>query len=1066
MITNIPLLLSVLWVPILSWINHSNTFVLFGIYYGFVTTLSINPSQLLAIRAFLLEGNLSGIAAVGGSITGQFLILLSIYYSPLYSILIKPHLLTFLTLPHLLFYRYSIKDLINYQSLKSVTSSKNIRIYRTFFDNLIFQLFNPVVLPNPILARLFNIFVFRYSHNSVFLSSSFFGWFVGQVFFINSCKLLLFRIESDSPILYLLVKRIIYRTFSIIILSFSLLNLGRTPIFFITKKSNNDLQFELSKLKDSFILTKFWSIIFFDYRRWNRPFRYIENNRFSNQSPMRKKVSQYFFETSLSDGKPRLLFTYLPSLYSFGIGSENTLINCNASLSNELHEKWVDERKKDQLRMNAEIQDRFKLLYNGFFSEEIIDGKKIILFKKSIFTKTSDPLLTNQCRKTMIISKSPRLLTENSYRLKKNKRNFHLSRKDNKLKHWFYIQCSDLENKNAILPWEPLNRDAKRVLSLLVDRSRNVNDNTNSKQMNFFEENILLSNKHNIFPTRDEHGKTNRKSNLNWELILNLSPQQKSLFFYSLQNEKWNIFENSWKNLFFGTPIRIKNIRFFTKKLIQIDKHIRFGEIGKKRPKWISNLKNDKFDVIAAGVTDIRQRKVKNLGYLVRGKDKRRKIMRRFSQQSDFRRKLVKGSTRARRRKTLISKMFQLKIKSPFFSRITEKSNLLERNYLNGKNISQFKPSFIHKKNISEEKMKADRFAVANRWDFPLAQWGRSWLLLFQSYCRKYVILPILIILKNFFRLSLFQKSEWNQDWSEWKKEIHIRCTYDGTEVSKKELPEQWLKDGLQIKIIYPFYLKPWHEIQTTNLIDLERKKLDLNFNGTNFVDVKTIGKNKRGSNRDMENKKLNYCYLTAWGFQTNLPFGTVKKQPSFWKPLKKELRKKIFSKPYEIVENISKITKLFPIFSNVKYNSQLDVRRNENINGNLTKSEFVKRNEKIIEYDNHNNRMFFKNSNNHSFFYPENTNYLYIKNLEYLIKNKYLFINKSIVLSEKNILTLKQILIKIKQRIIKFYRKNVHSLKKTPLYFRIGIKKITLMLKINIGLSVVNGKEKVDLKK
>jgi hypothetical protein len=56
--------------------------ILFGLYYGFLTTLPIGPSQILSIRAFLLEGNLSGTAAVRGLIIGQLIIFLSIYYSP------------------------------------------------------------------------------------------------------------------------------------------------------------------------------------------------------------------------------------------------------------------------------------------------------------------------------------------------------------------------------------------------------------------------------------------------------------------------------------------------------------------------------------------------------------------------------------------------------------------------------------------------------------------------------------------------------------------------------------------------------------------------------------------------------------------------------------------------------------------------------------------------------------------------------------------------------------------------------------------------------------------------
>ncbi|KAG6540369.1 hypothetical protein Mapa_018272 [Marchantia paleacea] len=186
--------------------------------------------------------------------------------------------------------------------------------------------------------------------------------------------------------------------------------------------------------------------------------------------------------------------------------------------------------------------------------------------------------------------------------------------------------------------------------------------------MNFFDENATqLLNKQNLSSIENTRKKINRKSNLNWELILNLSPRQKILFLNYLQKDKWNTLKISWKNFFLGDFTQIKNILFLLTKIIKPDQNYQFQEINKEIPRWTSKLKNDKFDVIAIGVTDIRQRKVKNLGYLIKGKDKRRKIIRRFSQQSDFRRKLVKGSMRARRRKTLIWKIFQLKTNSPFF---------------------------------------------------------------------------------------------------------------------------------------------------------------------------------------------------------------------------------------------------------------------------------------------------------------------------------------------------------------------------------------------------------------
>jgi hypothetical protein len=68
MITNIPLLFVVLWVPILSWINISSSLILLGLYYGFLTTLPIGPSQILSITKKNLEGNLNGIVVISSLI--------------------------------------------------------------------------------------------------------------------------------------------------------------------------------------------------------------------------------------------------------------------------------------------------------------------------------------------------------------------------------------------------------------------------------------------------------------------------------------------------------------------------------------------------------------------------------------------------------------------------------------------------------------------------------------------------------------------------------------------------------------------------------------------------------------------------------------------------------------------------------------------------------------------------------------------------------------------------------------------------------------------------------------
>nr|YP_009041054.1 Ycf1 [Tetraphis pellucida]AIB08491.1 Ycf1 [Tetraphis pellucida] len=1106
MITNTPLLLSMLWAPILSWINISSPLILFGLYYGFLTTLPIGPSQILSIRAFLLEGNLSGIAAVSGLIMGQLIIFLSIYYSPLYIILVKPHTITLLVLPYILFYWYRIKDLLDYQSLRPIISINDARVYKIFLDSFIFQLLNPVLLPNPVLGRLVNLFFFRYSNNFLFVISCFFGWLSGHIFFFNLIKLLLVRIKLDSPILYLLVKRLIYRTFSIIILGCSLLYLGRAPVPFFTKKLSDEFQINQWKTDGLSWLNKPWPTSFFDYRRWNRPLRYIENSRFSNKSAVKKKVSQYFFDISLSDGKKKIAFTSLPSLSIFEKDLKNYLnISKNSFSSDKFYKEWITIKKNRRDNLYNELRNRIKALDTGFLIKDVIEKKTGLSNNEgNNLIKIYDPFLNGSFRGKIIISKSPWLLTENFYELKKNRKILHLSKKDNKLKFWISNRWRELERKNLPLPWEPLNKDARRILISLIHGSKNKKLETNLQQISFSEEQPLINlNKQNnfsdLFVKFDNTFFLDKKitgtSHFNWELILNLSTRQRTLYFDRLEKEKWQTLERSWKNLFSNNFnfAQLKNIISLFIKILHSHKKYRLQEISKEIPRWTSKLKNDKFDVIAIGVTDIRQRKVKNLGYLIKGRDKRRKIVRRFSQQSDFRRKLVKGSMRARRRKILIWKILQLKTHSPFFLRINEKNisfqsslnilNLinLKDNFTNSLGMKRKIISFSNQKSFTVKKTKTDRLAIANRWDFPLAQWGRSWLLILQSNFRKYLLLPILIIFKNGLRLLLFQTPEWNEDWNEWQKEIHIKCTYDGTEVSEKELPEQWLRDGLQIKIIYPFNLKPWHNIKFK-----ENKKENIyissNFSNNKEETTNILSDYQLSFYNKKKEKKINYSYLTAWGFQTNAPFGDIKKQPSFWKPIRKELKRKwkknILLKFRVIYLNFTLINKnpIISSFNKSKELIKLDSQGNKPIKNYVseTKNKY-ETNYKInngitnklpIEIISKSNKKFLPETQIKS-KYKNLTNRKKLEKLKYFKSNQIekitrknsfdeiQFSNKlksesKLYLNNKKKLEWKKKLIEIKQKTLKLRRKIIELIKKWPYFIKVIFNEINRNIKKN----------------
>lgn len=117
----------------------------------------------------------------------------------------------------------------------------------------------------------------------------------------------------------------------------------------------------------------------------------------------------------------------------------------------------------------------------------------------------------------------------------------------------------------------------------------------------------------------------------------------------------------------------------------------------------------------------------------------------RYSQQSDFRRDLIKGSTRAQRRKTLILEMFQANAHSPLFLDRLHKTSFsfdisktsmdkeLEFKTANSENAEKMGAA------IKEKTDKSDRLAIAETWDsVTFAQPIRGCMLVAQSIVRKY----------------------------------------------------------------------------------------------------------------------------------------------------------------------------------------------------------------------------------------------------------------------------------------------------------------------------------------
>ncbi|KAL3618435.1 hypothetical protein CASFOL_037517 [Castilleja foliolosa] len=164
-----------------------NSVVVVGLYYGYLTTFSIGPSYLFLLRARVMEeGTEKKVSATTGFITGQLMMFISIYYAPLHLALGRPHTITVLALPYLLFHFFwnNHKHFFDYRSTTR-NSMRNFSIQCVFLNNLIFQLFNNFILPSSMLAKLVNIYMFRCNNKMLFVTSSFVGWLIGHILFMK-----------------------------------------------------------------------------------------------------------------------------------------------------------------------------------------------------------------------------------------------------------------------------------------------------------------------------------------------------------------------------------------------------------------------------------------------------------------------------------------------------------------------------------------------------------------------------------------------------------------------------------------------------------------------------------------------------------------------------------------------------------------------------------------------------------------------------------------------------------------------------------------------------------------
>nr|YP_009467267.1 hypothetical chloroplast RF19 [Ziziphus mauritiana]ARU81135.1 hypothetical chloroplast RF19 [Ziziphus mauritiana] len=955
-----------------------NSVVVVGLYYGFLTTFSIGPSYLFLLRARVMEEGEEGtekkVSATTGFITGQLMMFISIYYVPLHLALGRPHTITVLALPYLLFHFLwnNHKHFFDYGSTNR-NSMRNLSIQCVFLNNLIFQLFNHFILPSSMLVRLVNIYMFRCNNKMLFVTSSFVGWLIGHILFMKWVGLVLVWIQQNNSLRsnvlirsnkYLVseLRNSMARIFSILLFITCVYYLGRIPSPIVTKKlketskteergeseEETDVEIETtsetrgtkqeqersteedpspslfseekedpdkideteeirvngkekttdefhfketryknrpvyetyymdvdenqenSKLeiftekKDLLWVEKPLVNILFDYKRWNRPFRYIKNNQFENA--VRKEMSQYFFYICQSDGKERISFTYPPSLSTFleMIQRKMSLFTADKPSSAELYNNWSYSNEQKRKNLNKKFINRVKALDKTldriFFVWDILEKETRFCNdnpQNEYLPKIYDPFLNGPYRGRITNFFSTAILNETSRKNNINIEGFWINKIHGILLIFNYLKFEQTKNP---FDKKPLTTKILYFLNLINELTEKPPSSLNFKE-------------------------------------LSLLPEEEQIKIDSEDQKK------NYKFLF-DAVIRDPNDKKIRKKPIGLK------EISKKVPRWSYKLINDleqQEGESAEGVAvdyEIRSRKAKRVVIFTdnlqttdtntkdtNNPDEIEEVaLIRYSQQPDFRRDIIKGSMRAQRRKTVIWKLFQANVHSPlfldriekdvFFSfDISEPMKMFFKNWM-GNNTELTISDYTEKKpkgtekNKEKDKIEEDkrrekaRIEIAEAWDSIIfAQIIRGLVLVTQSIFRKNIILPFLIIVKNIVRILLFQFPEWSEDLKDWNREMHIKCTYNGVQLSETEFPKNWLTDGIQIKILFPFRLKPWH-----------KSKLQKTYNDP---------MKKKGQKND-------FCFLTVWGMETELPFGSPQNQLSFFEPIFKELNKKV----------------------------------------------------------------------------------------------------------------------------------------------------------------------------
>nr|YP_009256841.1 hypothetical chloroplast RF1 [Closterium baillyanum]ANI25804.1 hypothetical chloroplast RF1 [Closterium baillyanum] len=869
--------------------NNYMFLLLLGSYYGFLATLPIGPSKLLCVRNFLITTK--GSERLTFRLESANSILIAGISGLIVSQVIILLSIYFPSL-YALWLRPHVFNLILLPVLFFYWHKIRLLETDTYNDHLAPQLYQTRIQT----AFLETLFIQLL--NPIILPNAVFSRLIGVFLFRYSNIitfiggiLLGFLAGYTAFVLlsFYLLRRLEQDTPTIYRLVKRVIHQAFFPVFFIIcliclgrnpVPSIKNFTFHLESWQ-----TKPWPDVFYSYDAWKRPLRLLINNKTGSADDNirafnKMHFSQFFFEIDKKDGKRKLYHNYPQSL-SLVSRDFHELLQI-PDISQESEQKIFDEWIKTKATRKQQIE---KSIHNRLFSF----GKGTLL--EDIVEKRIGSINYNNG----ILSKAydPRLGIDTRRRESKLQNESPLVVTESDLVD---PSMSLISSENTTL----LDISTKNNLKLFLSKNANTFQNCpiNSWQPERTNGSIDIEN-----PDRNSQN-VGFVDGDSWSRLARLKKenvQSWNNILYKIQTWIANRKNHESRNNTLGDPENLNTPENISRLL----------NMYKPIPLWNSQIKK----------ADLETPEANEYHSIV----------------ANFVRRLLPGSMRSRRRKALLWNTYQNRPHAPIFLRAIDSLNLEE-----SVRSDQDDNVILVKAKQNESKQKAQ--ILKNRWNFSLAHLPRGIALFGQVYIRRYIKLPILIVLKNISRQLLFQPTEWQKDWSDLSKEVYIDCDYDGNDLYVGvKLPAIPTLQGKQVKIVRPFNLRYWGTLKAEE----------------HSTDSIRIANGDKLANYELDN----YSYLTIWGDETSEPFGSIKRSPAFWQPILQRInliiRHKIYNKYHALGERLEWVNKykkefgniISKITSNVSTVLQINPEQTDLSTYSTEKKEFAKRNvEKLTE--------------------------------------------------------------------------------------------------------------------